>query len=134
MTPTALGVTFVTERIAEARAFYEQHFGAKASFDCGWYVVLKLGGTAEGHEICFMEPQAGAAQYAGGAVLNLTFTDVDAVHRSLTDGGLTPVVPLEDHPWGDRGFGVIDPLGTMVYCLTPIAISDEFAGYQRDLA
>ena len=48
MLPSALSVTFVTNKITEAREFYEENFGAKASFDCGWYVVLKLGGDANG--------------------------------------------------------------------------------------
>ena len=80
-----------------------------------------------------MQPQDGAPPYAGGAMLNLTFADVDAVHAWLTQGGVVPVIPLEDHPWGDRGFGVLDPLGTMVYCLTEIEASDEFKAFQIDL-
>lgn len=134
MKPSALSVTYVTDQIAEARAFYERHFAAKASFDCGWYVVLKIGGTADGPEVGFMEPRDEAVPYAGGTILNLTFSDVDAVHKTLTANGETPAIPLEDHPWGDRGFGVVDPLGTMVYCLTPIEVSKEFAEFQKDVA
>ena len=134
MTPTDLAVTYVTDKIAEARAFYEDHFDAKASFDCGWYVILKLGGGASGREIGFMEPRDGATPYAGGSMLNLTFSDVDAVHRKVTAGGVVPVMLLEDHPWGDRGFGIVDPLGTMVYCLTPIEASDEFKAFHLELS
>lgn len=134
MMPTDLAVTFVTDQIADARAFYEKHFGAKASFDCGWYVVLKLGGESDGREIGFMEPREGATPYAGGTMLNLTFTEVDAVHRKLAADGVDFAMPLEDHPWGDRGFGIVDPLGTMVYCLTPIEAADEFKAFQIDLS
>ena len=31
MQPSSLSVTFTTEKITEARAFYETHFGAKAA-------------------------------------------------------------------------------------------------------
>ncbi|SHH54190.1 VOC family protein [Marivita hallyeonensis] len=130
MLPSESSVTFTTEKIAEAREFYEHFFDAKSSFDCGWYVVLKLGGVATGPELGFMEPQNGATPYAGGATVNLTFPNVDAVHAELTNRGAVPVMPLEDHPWGDRGFAVVDPLGTMVYCLTPIEAADEFKAYQ----
>ena len=133
MLPYALSVTFVTDKVAEAREFYEKHFGAKASFDCGWYVILKLGGDAKGQEVGFMEPQNGASPYAGGSMLNLTFPNVDAIHTELSGQGIVPAMPLEDHPWGDRGFAVLDPLGTMVYCLTPIEATDEFKAFQIDL-
>ena len=33
--------------------------------------------------------------------------DVDAEHGRLTAEGLTPVMPIADHPWGDRGFAVL---------------------------
>lgn len=134
MMPSDHSVTFATDKIAEARTFYEKYFEAKASFDCGWYVLLKLGGLADGPEVGLMKPQNGAKPYAGGATINLTYPDVDAVHSALTERGVVPVMPLEDHPWGDRGFAVIDPLGTVVYCLTPIEPSDEFKPYQIDLS
>jgi catechol 2,3-dioxygenase-like lactoylglutathione lyase family enzyme len=129
----AASTTFVTEHLAETRSFYELHFGARASFDAGWYVVLRLGGDPNGPELCLMQPQDGAVPYSGGAMLNLTFENVDEVYEALISAGITPVIPLEDHPWGDRGFGVEDPAGTVVYCLTPIEPTEEFRGFQIDL-
>jgi catechol 2,3-dioxygenase-like lactoylglutathione lyase family enzyme len=134
MEPSELSVTFATNKIAETRDFYEQYFDAKASFDCGWYVLLKLGGKVDGQEVGLMEPQNGATLYSGGATLNLMYSDVDAIHTELTKRGVVPIIPLEDHPWGDRGFAVMDPLGTTVYCLTPIEASDEFRKFQVDLS
>jgi uncharacterized glyoxalase superfamily protein PhnB len=67
--------------------------------------------------------------FTGGAYLNLRVEDADTLHSQLTRAGLTPAVPLEDHPWGDRGFGVLDPSGVMVYCYHPIAPSAEFEQY-----
>lgn len=61
----AASVTLVTDHLAECRAFYETHFAARAVFDCGWYVTLKLGGVAAGPEVCLMAPQGGARPYAG---------------------------------------------------------------------
>jgi hypothetical protein len=98
MLPSGLSVTFVTDKVTEARKFCEKYFGAKASFDCGWYVVLKLGGDANGQEVGFMEPQNGASPYAGGAMLNLTFPDVDAAHAEISGRDIVPAMPLEDHP------------------------------------
>lgn len=135
MKPTAACVTIITNRLKETRAFYETHFGAKASFDCGWYVLLKLGGTTDGPELALKEPcqNQGETLYAGGTVLNLAFEDVDAVHTAISAQGVEPVMPLEDHPWGDRGFAIMDPAGQMVYCFTPIEPSAEFKQYHIEL-
>ncbi len=121
--------TLVTDRIAAMKAFYETFFDAKASFDCGWYVVLRLGGVADGPELCLMEPRDGATPYGGGTVLNVTVDDVDAFYEASIQKGAQPVMPLEDHPWGDRGFGFLDPAGQMVYCLIPIEPDESFKPY-----
>jgi uncharacterized glyoxalase superfamily protein PhnB len=38
-------------------------------------------------------------------------------------------MPLEDHPWGDRGFAVADPNGITLYIFSEIAPSEEFKQY-----
>ena len=133
MRTESASVTIVTDRLAETRQFYEAHFDAWASFDCGWYVVLKLGRHGGAPEFCLMEPRDGAQPYAGGLVLNLVVDDVEAAHAAVTAAGLTPAIPLEDHPWGDRGFGIVDPAGVMVYCHVPIEPSDAFKPYFRQI-
>lgn len=124
LSPSSLSPTITTHRLQETRAFYERHFGARAVFDCGWYVQLKLSG---GVEICLMAPQEDAQTYQGGLTLNLRVDDVDAAHAVPRRADIPIVIPLEDHPWGDRGFGVVDPSGVVVYCFKPIAPSAEFA-------
>lgn len=119
---TAASLTIITPHLAETRAFHERHFAARATFDCGWYVVLRLGAA----ELCLMSPQPGMTPYAGGACLNLVVDDVDALHAALAADGVQAVVPLEDHPWGDRGFGVVDPAGLMVYPHRAIPPTAEF--------
>lgn len=124
--PNSASVTIVTAALGPTRNFYERHFGATTIFDCGWYVQLGLGG---GVELCLMEPQNGAQPYTAGLCINLRFDDADAVHRRIVAQGLQPVMPLEDHPWGDRGFGVTDPAGALVYCYHPIPPAPNFAQY-----
>ena len=118
--------TFTTSHLLETRRFYEKHFDAKAIFDCGWYVVLRLSGADAGPEVSLMEPRDDAPEFKGGVTLNLHVADADAVHARLTGEGLKPLIPLEDHPWGDRGFGVVDPSGVIVYCYHDIEPSAEF--------
>ena len=44
----------------------------------------------------------------------------------------TIVIPLEDHPWGDRGFGIKDPNGITVYIYTVIEPTEDFKKYYLD--
>ena len=129
MSIKSASLTIVTQNLADTRKFYEDHFNARPVFDCGWYVVLRLTTPYQEPEICLMSPQEGMQAFTGGAFLNLLVEDADELHSELTEAGLTPMMPLEDHPWGDRGFGLLDPSGVIVYCYHPIAPSAEFEEY-----
>lgn len=122
-------VTITTSRLEKTRNFYEKHFGAKPFFDCGWYVVLHLSEGDNSPEICLMEPRDGTGEFAGGITLNLRVPNADDLHSRLIKTGLEAVIPLEDHPWGDRGFGLLDPSGLLVYCYHDIEPSSEFKPY-----
>ena len=41
------------------------------------------------------------------------------------------VVPLEDHPWGDRGFAIEDPNGIGLYIYSKREPSDDFKPFFR---
>lgn len=125
----------ITDQVDQARDFYQQHFNARLEFDCGWYVSLVLEG-AGGHKVSlqFMSPQGPEQVPFGGQglVYNLEVDDVDAEYERLQARGLSPVMPLEDHPWGDRGFAIQDPAGVSLYIFSPREPSAEFRQYFRD--
>ena len=131
MTAETLSPCIVTERVAESRDFYVRHFAAEVTFDCGWYVNLRLG--PETSELQFMEPREGGppACATAGLTYNLRVADVDAEHERLVAEGLAPVRPLEDHPWGDRGFAVLDPNGVVLYIYTDTEPTDEFKPFYK---
>lgn len=126
----ALSPTLGVADMAAARTFYERHLGAVAVFDCGWYVVLRLG-TDGSPELCLKTAAGDEPAFAGGGLtFNLRVSDVDGWHRRLVeDGGLAALMPLADHPWGDRGFAVADPLGVTLYVYTPIPPTAEFQAF-----
>ncbi len=39
------------------------------------------------------------------------------------------IMPLEDHPWGDRGFAIQDPNGITLYIYSDREPSEEFKQY-----
>jgi len=130
MTPYKnLAPSICVEDPVASRDFYVKHFEAKVTFDCGWYIGLQIGKC----ELCFMSPQSPEQSLFNGKGLSYNFEveDVDAECSRLTGLGLTPIIPLEDHPWGDRGFAVLDPNGVVLYIYTPIEPSEEFRQYHK---
>lgn len=123
-----LSTCFCTEKVKECQDFYTRYFHAKTTFDCGWYVNLNIG--KDEASIQFMQPQGGMPVFSGmGITINIKVDDVDKEYRTLMDTGLQAGMPLEDHPWGDRGFSVSDPIGNSVYIYSDREPSEEFKPY-----
>ena len=126
-----LSTCFITNNVDTCRSFYEQHFAAQAIFDCGWYLNLRIGGN--GPSIQFMQPQEGMTEYSDkGITLNFKVDDVDAEHARLVAAGLQIAMPLGNHPWGDRGFSIIDPIGNSLYIYSDREPVDEFKLYYKE--
>lgn len=131
MKTNELSTCFCTLNVDACRDFYQRYFSAKPVFDCGWYVNLCIGD--DGPAIQFMQPQGEMPTFGGtGVMLNFKVDDVDAEYARLMEAGLETAMPLEDHPWGDRGFSVIDPIGNSVYMYSDRDPSDEFKQYYKD--
>ena len=119
-----------TDKIDDTKTFYQEHFGAQLEFDCGWYVTLKLGKAKGAPRVSFMQPEEGMIRFDGqGLMYNFEITAVDKLHDRLKAAGLEIVAPLEDHPWGDRGFAIRDPSGIVLYWYEAREPDAEFAGY-----
>jgi uncharacterized glyoxalase superfamily protein PhnB len=119
-----------TTKVEASRDFYVKYFGAKITFDCGWYVNLQFG--KESSNLQFMAPQPGQPICnPRGLGYNFFVADVDAEYNLLMSAGLEPVMPLEDHPWGDRGFAVQDPNGVALYIYSEREPNDEFKQYYK---
>lgn len=126
-----LSTCFCTDNVDACCKFYESNFSAKIIFDCRWYVNLCINGN--GPSIQFMKPQGDMPEFNGaGVTLNFKVDDVDAEYERLIKAGLQTAMPLEDHPWGDRGFSVIDPIGNAVYIYSDREPSDEFKQYHKE--
>ncbi|MCF7971920.1 MAG: VOC family protein [Methylococcaceae bacterium] len=130
MKTNELSTCFCTHDVDACRDFYREHFAAEAIFDCGWYVNLRIG--EDGPTVQFMQPQGEMPTFSGtGVMLNFKVDDVDTEHTRLTKAGLQIAMPLEDHPWGDRGFSIIDPIGNSIYIYSDREPTDEFKQYYK---
>lgn len=125
----ACSTTLLLDDVQPSRAFYETHFAARAVFDSPNYVALQLG-DADGAMVCLMNVgDKPIPAFQGGITINLEVHDVDALHERLSQSGLNFGLPLDDHPWGDRAFGVIEPSGAEIYCFEQKAApTGEYAG------
>jgi len=129
MLANSLSPCIITAKVEESRDFYVKHFGAKITFDCGWYVNLEFG---KGASLQFMAPQPDQpACNPVGLTYNFSVSDVDAEFHSLAASGLVTVMSLEDHPWGDRGFAVQDLNGIVLYIYSEREPSPEFKQYYK---
>ena len=50
----------------------------------------------------------------GGPFAAVELEDVDALHARVVANGVATHYPLEDKPWGHRGFSVLDPNGVEI--------------------
>lgn len=132
MIADTLSACIVTEKVEESRDFYVKHFSAKVTFDCGWYVNLQIG--KEISNLQFMAPREPGppACNPAGLMYNFSVAEVDAERERLRGEGLTSVMPLEDHPWGDRGFAILDPNGITLYIYSDRESAEEFKQYFKD--
>ena len=126
MKASSISAAFTTEKVIESRDFYVKHFAAKVTFDCGWYVNLEFGSKTSALQ--FMSPQQPEQELSSGAglIYNFAVEDVDAEYTRLTEAGLAVVIPLEDHPWGDRGFAIQDPNGISLYIYSEREPAESF--------
>jgi len=129
MRANRVSAAFTTSRVEETRDFYLRYFGARVTFDCGWYINLEFGTPVS--TLQFMAPLKPEHELSSGAglIYNFMVDDVDEEHLRLTQAGLYVVVPLEDHPWGDRGFVVKDPNGISLYIYSDREPDEEFRKY-----
>lgn len=125
-----LSAGFHTNKVEECKDFYVKYFNAKITFDCGWYVTVKLNNRGKPQVLNFMQPQTeNAPLFTGGLSVFLeiaTPDDVNTEYERLVKAGLS-VTPPENHEWGDRAFTLFDPIGTTIYIFAYMPMSDKYA-------
>lgn len=108
---------------AVSRDFYLAYFDAKVFFDCGWYIDIVI----NNYHLGLMKAKTHEDIAAKGITFNIEVDDVDTEYqRLIIEHELELTEPLEDHSWGDRGFGIIDPNGINIYIYSLIEPSEEF--------
>ncbi|MGW0433746.1 VOC family protein [Micromonospora sp. NPDC003197] len=121
-----------TQRVAESRAFYTEHFGFETTFEADWYVSLRRPESPH-YELALLDHthETVPAAYrhpVRGLILNFEVTDVDAEYeRLVVQAGLKLELPLRSEEFGQRHFIVAGPDDVLIDVITPIPPSESFA-------
>ena len=128
-----------TDKVAELRTFYTQHFGFALTFDSGWYVSLQLPDNPQ-YQLALLDYThetlpAAFRKPVQGLILNFEVDDVDAEYERLVKANLPIHLTLRDEAFGQRHFITADPAGVLVDVIKIIPPSAEFASqYLSDAA
>jgi catechol 2,3-dioxygenase-like lactoylglutathione lyase family enzyme len=101
----------VTDKLVECRDFYVRRFGFQVVFEASWFIYLASGA----YGVAFMSPDhpsqpPGPEAFNGkGMFLTLQVADAKAEFDRLEETGVSIAYPLQDEPWGQRRFGLLDP-------------------------
>lgn len=129
---TSVFPTICAGSVAETARFYRRLFGFETVFEVDWYVQLQapgqpatqIGVVARTHGSVPTRHQRPPA----GVLISIEVDDVDGVYLRSRAAGHPAVLSLRDEEWGQRHFITLDPAGTMVDVITPIAPSSpEYA-------
>jgi uncharacterized glyoxalase superfamily protein PhnB len=131
MDVSSVSAAFTTDKVETTRDFYVNHLGAKVTFDCGWYINLEF--SNPNATLQFMSPQQPHHKLSKneGLIYNFKVVNVDKEYNRIINEGLDIIIPLQNHPWGDRGFGIQDPNGITLYLYEDTEPDIEFKQYYK---
>ena len=125
---------FTTDKVQETKEFYEKYLGAITIFDSEGYVNLKLGDISTILSIEAPQSLGDKTSDSTGLGFGFTVDDVDLAYDEITSKKLDIEMPLKDHPWGERGFGIKDPNGLTIYIYSVTGEpAEEYKKYIKDV-
>ena len=125
---------FTTDKVRETKEFYEKYLGATTIFEKDGYVNLKLGDISTILEIVAPQSPEDKPSDSTGLGFNFNVDDVDLAYDKITGEKLKIEIPIEDHPWGERGFGIKDPNGLTIYIYSVTGEpTEEYKKYIKDV-
>ncbi|MCA9680680.1 MAG: hypothetical protein KC457_00675 [Myxococcales bacterium] len=115
--PNKLLPLFVTDKLAETKAFYVGELGWRATYDLEGYLQVRSA-DADGPELCFMLPGAVPAmqrRFAGeGVIVSVPVASADEHYNGLLARGLRPLTEPTRKPWGWQSYLIADPNGLLL--------------------
>ncbi len=115
---TTSTLSLTVSDVDASRAFFCTHLGYEVAMAADGFASLTRGDAAadivllrRGTEVL---PADQRDRQAGGLILALTVTGLDAEEQRLRAAGAPITMPLREEPWGERLFQLTDPNGIVV--------------------
>ncbi|NKE10816.1 MULTISPECIES: VOC family protein [Kocuria] len=127
MPVTSFYPVLMSDDAPAAASFYREALGFEVTFECDWYVSLRLDAfelaiLAHDHETI---PE-GYGALPRGVIVNLEVDDVDDLHLRLSHARVEIVQPLRDEAFGQRHFIVAAPDGVLLDVIQPVPPTEEY--------
>lgn len=116
MNPKKLFPLFVTDKLAETKAFYIEKAGFEIAHDMDKYLQVRYG-DEDGPELAFAASEAlGTLPVFGGEgiIVSIPTEDADRKAREMESRGVKIMSGPETRPWGWRSFMTRDPNGVIL--------------------
>ncbi|MFD3700828.1 VOC family protein [Streptomyces sp. NPDC058646] len=131
MNVTTSTLSLTVDDVDASREFLCTHLGYQVAVAAEGFVSLTREDAAAdivllrtGIEVL---PPEQRDRQAGGLILALTVTGLDAEERRLREAGAPITMPLREEPWGERLFQLTDPNGIVVQLVEWAAPADSTA-------
>ncbi|ATA73087.1 MULTISPECIES: VOC family protein [Capnocytophaga] len=118
-----LNAGIITEKLADAKAFYTEILNFGVSFENEFYLLLHT--PNQEAEISFLLPNHPSQQpifqkpfQNQGVYLTIEVENVDEVYKELKNKNIPIEIELRNEPWGDRHFAIKDPNGIGIDIVT----------------
>ena len=128
--PTGFFPVLTTDKLAECRDFYTQHFGFNVVFEADWYVHLV---SEKGVQLGFLKPHHPSQPdflhraYSGhGIIYSFEVDNVDQEYQKLQDGKVPILLQVRTEEWGQKHFMIQDPAGMIIDVVQAVEPSSEY--------
>ncbi len=118
-----LNAGIITEKLEATKEFYTEVLDFGVSFENEFYLLLHT--PNESAQISFLLPNHPSQKpifqpaFKGeGVYLTIEVEDVDVVYGKLREKGIQMEIEIQDEPWGDRHFAILDPNGIGIDIVT----------------
>ena len=107
-----------TDKIAESRDFYMQHFNFEPTFEDDWYVSLKSRDNSN-YELALLDFRHPSLpenfrKPTTGMLINFEVSNVDETYEDLKSKQLPMILEIKSEDWGQRHFITTDPNGILI--------------------
>ena len=120
-----------TDKIAQSRDYYMQHFNFEPTFEDDWYVSLRSRDNAN-YELALLDFRHPSLpenfrEPTRGMLINFEVSNVDEIYEDLKSKQLPMILEIKSEEWGQRHFITTDPSGILIDVIQNTPPSEAYA-------